>query len=139
MFIVLFFLLICLGNWGFHSEFGTYFKTELAFSSSCHQSNPHPRIRIFWGFVGTFSRNFSQNMTDFLKEWCFLSPNYPHFKIKIPTKPINTGVVRILHYSNSSRGFYRQLINADISCIFGTSISHNIALFTLFLILLVAN
>lgn len=90
------------GNWGFHSEFGTYFTTELAFSHSCHQSNPHPRIRIFWGFVGTFSRNFSQNMIDFLTEWCFLSPNYPHFKIKIPTKPINTGFVRILHYSNSS-------------------------------------
>ena len=42
-------------------------------------------------------------------------------------------------YSNSSRVFYRQLINADISCIFGTSISQNIALFTSFSILLVAN
>ena len=43
------------------------------------------------------------------------------------------------NYSNSSRVFYRQLLNADISCILGTSISQIIALFTSFLILLVAN
>ena len=42
------------------------------------------------------------------------------------------------NYSNSSRGFYRQLINADISYILGTSISQYIALFASFFILLVA-
>ena len=42
-------------------------------------------------------------------------------------------------YSNSFRGFYRQLSNADISYIFGTSISPNIALFASFSKFSVAN
>lgn len=45
----------------------------------------------------------------------------------------------LVHYSNSSRVYYRQLINADISRILDTSISPNIALFASFSKLLVAN
>ena len=43
------------------------------------------------------------------------------------------------YHSNSSRVFYRQFINADISYISGISISLNIALFASFSKLLVAN
>ena len=52
--------------------------------------------------------------------------------LKLTSKPL-TG------YSNSSRVFYRQLINTDISYILDTSISPNIALFASFSKLLVAN
>lgn len=43
------------------------------------------------------------------------------------------------NYSNSSRVFYQQLINTDISYILGTSISQYIALFASFSKFLVAN
>lgn len=86
------------------------------------------------------------------KEYVLYSNNqwYPKFKILYPNRPIRTKkspykahkyrLCRDLpFYSNSSRGFYRQLINADISCIFGTSISPNITLFASFSKFLVAN
>ena len=69
-----------------------------------------------------------------------LYPNRTHRHLKNPYKAHKYKLCRDLtFYSNSSRVYYRQLINADISRILDTSISPNIALFASFSKLLVAN
>lgn len=70
----------------------------------------------------------------------FCSQIVPNANKKSPCKAHKYRLCRDLHfYSNSSRVYYRQLINADISRILDTSISPNIALFASFSKLLVAN
>ena len=70
----------------------------------------------------------------------FLYPNRTHRHLKNPYNAHKYRLCRDLpFYSNSSRVFYRQLINTDISYILGTSISQYIALFASFSKFLVAN
>lgn len=95
---------------------------------------------LFCHFVHSFFLSFIVAQFPEIEKVCKLFFNLHTLFYKL-IQGGNLEVLRVLlcHSSISSQVYYRQLINADISCILGTSISPNIALFASFSKLLVAN